>query len=279
MPETMALSALSSEIQLCILQHLSTRRLLSKVAPLSKEWFYLTCELIRQRAVRLLGKPGVSVVVSTFYVQPLSLMRLTISPARSQFETSKPSDYLTKANYTLTPLSTCPFEPIESECKSYQLPRVSFGFSAPSTCFSFDLDDGEYFESFLWTVWLTTQRSIQYRVSPPASPRLLSFDRTVQQQQKVQEGLDRLRRIEFPDEKGETRTEERELTGEGGPALALTARLMPARSTGEKNSQDEGRSEFRMGFETLKMDAASLLVVSEDQEKATDDLTVLICGV
>lgn len=273
------LSALPSEIQLCILQHLSTRKLLCKVTPLSKEWFYLACELIRQRAAHLLGKPGVSVVVSTFCVHPCFSDETDHSLPRSQFETSKPSDYLTKANYTLTPLSTGPFEPIERECKSYQLPRISFGFSASSTCFSFDLDDSEYFESFLWTIWLTTQRSIQYRVSPPASPRLLSFDRKVQQQQKVQEGLDRLRRIEFPDETGEMRTEERELTGEDGPALELTARLMPARSMGEKYSRDEGRCEFRMGLEKLKMDAASLLVVSEDREKAGDDLTVLICGV
>lgn len=182
-----------------------------------------------------------------------------------------------KANYTLSPLPSTLFEPSESECKSYQLPKLSFGFSASSTCFSFNLEDYEFFESFLWSVWLSTERSIQYRVSPPASPRLLSFDRTVQQKQKVQEGLERLRRREFPKEGGETRTEDRELTGENGPALELTARHMPARSMPETRAQDEGRCEYRVAFERLKMDAASLLVVSEDGEKRVDDLTVLIC--
>lgn len=83
MTSTMALSTLPTEIQLCILQHLSTRKLLCKVTRLSKDWFYLACELIRQRTVRLLGKPGVSVVVSIFYVLPFPTLGLTIPFASS----------------------------------------------------------------------------------------------------------------------------------------------------------------------------------------------------
>lgn len=64
MSDALTLSALPSELQLCILQNLSTRRLLCHITRLSKYWFSLVCELVRQRTVRLLGRPGVGIIVS-----------------------------------------------------------------------------------------------------------------------------------------------------------------------------------------------------------------------
>lgn len=146
--------------------------------------------------------------------------------------------------------------------------------------FEFRLDNDEYFESFLWSVSLSTQRSVQYRVSPPASPKLLAFDRTVRYNQKVQEGLDRLRRCEFPEPSSEARTDERELTGDHGPAMWLKTRHFPVQSINDKyvrgSARREGVSEFRAVFEGLRMDAASVVVACEDAQRC-NDLTVFFC--
>jgi hypothetical protein len=60
----LTLSGLPSELQLCIIGHLSTRRLLRQVTRLSKHWHTLVCKIIRQRTLRLLSRPGVGLVVS-----------------------------------------------------------------------------------------------------------------------------------------------------------------------------------------------------------------------
>lgn len=255
MSDALTLSTLPSELQLCILEHLSTRRLLCRVTRLSKYWFSLVCELVRQRTVRLLERPGVGIV----------------------FETTKPSDYNT-ISYTLRPQPSGPFEP--TKCGSLTLPQLVLAFTSSSAMFEFHLDDDEYFESFLWSVSLSTHRSIQYRVSPPASPKLLAFDRTVRYNEKVEEGMDRLRRCEFPEPGSEVRTAERELTADHGPALWLKTRHFPVQSLSDKyirgSARRDAASEFRAAFEGLRMDAASIVVACEDKQRS-NDLTVFLC--
>ncbi|KAF8699477.1 TAFII28 protein, partial [Rhizoctonia solani] len=230
---------LPSELQLCIIGHLSTRRLLRQVTRLSKHWHTLVCKLIRQRALRLLGRPGLGLV----------------------FETSTPSHFDSKS-YTLIPHRSGPFD--ESTCAVF--PQLAFSFASSAATFEFSLDEDEYFGSFLWSVSLSTSRSIQCRVSPPASPKLLAFDRTVRQNHTVQNGLDRLRRCEFPAEGGKARSEERELTGDHGSAISLKTQLLPALPGGN----------FKTLMESIRMDASSLLVAHEDTQRS-NDLMVFFC--
>ncbi|CAE6447804.1 unnamed protein product [Rhizoctonia solani] len=231
-------STLPSELQLCVLGHLSTRRLLRQVTRLSKHWYNLVCKLIRQRALRLLSRSGVGLV----------------------FETSTPSNFDSKT-YTLTPHGSGLFD--ESTCNA--LPHLLFTFASSSATFEFNLDEDEYFGSFLWSVSLSMSRSIQYRVSPPASPKLLAFDRTVRQNYTVQNGLDRLRRCEFPAEGEKARSEERELTGDHGSAISLKTQLLPAHT-----------GNFKTLLESLRMDASSLLVAYEDTQRS-NDMMVFFC--
>ncbi|KAG8746490.1 hypothetical protein FRC10_004931 [Ceratobasidium sp. 414] len=257
MTTTLSLDTLPAELQLCILHRLSTRSLLIHVTRLSKYWFALACELVRQRAVHVLERPGASIT----------------------FETSNPSDYRTRTMYTLQPLASGLFEPTLECASSLRLPRLSLGFASTSPTFDFSLDEDEYFGSLLWSVWLSTRRSIQCRVSPPASPRLVAFDRAVKHDQKVVEGLDRLRRSEFVvgGKKGE-----RELVGECGPSVYLTARLnmgaVLRESVGGRVASVSGeKSTFRVGFESVRVDAASVVVASEDGSRG-NEMTVLFCG-
>ncbi|KAH7334018.1 hypothetical protein B0J17DRAFT_121575 [Rhizoctonia solani] len=234
----LTLSTLPSELQLCVLGHLSTRRLLRQVTGLSKHWYTLVCHLIRQRALRLLSRPGVGLV----------------------FETSTPSNFDSKT-YTLAPQASGLFE--ESTCNV--LPHLLFMFASSCATFEFNLDEDEYFGSFLWSVSLSMSRSIQCRVSPPASPKLLAFDRTVRQNYAVQNGLDRLRRCEFPAEGEKARSEERELTGDHGSAISLKTQLLPAHG-----------GNFKTSLESLRMDASSLLVAYEDTQRS-NDMMVFFC--
>ncbi|KAJ1303842.1 hypothetical protein OPQ81_008262 [Rhizoctonia solani] len=231
------LSSLPSEVQLCVLGHLSTRRLL-QVTRLSKHWYDLVCEVIRQRTLRLLGRSGVGLV----------------------FETSTPSNFDSKT-YTLTPHPSGLFD--KSTCALF--PHLLFTFASNSATFEFHLDEDEYFESFLWSLSLSMSRSIQCRVSPPASPKLLAFDRTVRQNYGVQNGLDRLRRCEFPAEGEKVRCEERELTGDHGAAISLTTQLLPTDGVN-----------FKTSLESLRIDALSLLVAYEDTQRS-NDLTMFFC--
>ncbi|KAB5588760.1 TAFII28 domain containing protein [Ceratobasidium theobromae] len=147
------------------------------------------------------------------------------------------------------------------------MPQLSLTFGTKSAPFEFRLDQDEYFESFLWSMWLSTQRSIQYRISPPTSPKLLSIDRVVRQEQMVQEGWDRLRRVEFPEGCDGARVEERELTVNRGPAVWLKLRLFPV----------DSENEFRAAFEGLRVDAASVVVTHEDAAK-NSDVTMFLLG-
>ncbi|CEL53020.1 hypothetical protein RSOLAG1IB_06088 [Rhizoctonia solani AG-1 IB] len=235
----LTLSGLPSELQLCIIGHLSTRRLLRQVTRLSKHWHTLVCKIIRQRTLRLLSRPGVGLV----------------------FETSTPSHFDSKT-YTLTPHPSGLFD--ESACAVF--PQLAFSFASSAATFEFSLDEDEYFGSFLWTVSLSMSRSVQCRVSPPASPKLLAFDRTVRQNHAVQSGLDRLRRCEFPAEGGKERSEERELTGDHGSAISLKTQLLPALPGGN----------FKTLMEGLCMGASSLLVAYEDTQRS-NDLMVFLC--
>ncbi|KAG8705125.1 hypothetical protein FRC09_003131 [Ceratobasidium sp. 395] len=271
MVSPLALDALPSELQLCVLQHFSTRSLLIYVTRLSKHWFALASELVRQRAVYVLSRPGASVT----------------------FETSNPSDWTTRTTYTLQPLpalierTTGLFESTLECASSFRLPRLSLGFSSAAPTFDFALDEDEYFGSLLWCVYLSTQRSVQCRVSPPASPRLVAFDRTVRHDQRVVEGLERFRRSEFGAggcEEGEGERE-RELEGERGPIVYLSAKLEGDRE-GEKERGRSGRvvsvdgterSVFKVGFQSVRLDAASVVIASEEGSRG-NDMTVLFCG-
>ncbi|KAG9124193.1 hypothetical protein FRC07_012493 [Ceratobasidium sp. 392] len=250
---TTALDALPSELQLCILQNFSTRSLLLYITRLSKHWFALSSGLVRHRAMHILTRPGVNI----------------------SFEASNPSDYTTRTTYTLQPSASG----LTLECGSscFQMPQLSLGFSTSSPTFDFILDEDEYFGSLLWSVYLSTHRSIQCRVSPPASPRLVAFDRTVRYDQRVVEGMDRFRRSEFTGEKGE----ERELVGDRGPSVYLTAKLdAPCSvSSGEKGRVAEygEKAVFKVGFESVRVDAASVVVASEDGTRG-NDMTLLFCG-
>jgi hypothetical protein len=59
-----------------------------------------------------------------------------------------------------------------------------------------------------------------------------------------------------------------ELAGDDGPAVRLSVRLMP---------QGVGDGAFRVGFEGLEMDAASVVIASEDGRKS-GDLMMVFCG-
>ncbi|CAE7051116.1 unnamed protein product [Rhizoctonia solani] len=232
------LSTLPSELQLCVLGHLSTRRLMRQVTRLSKHWYILVCKLIRQRTLRLLGRSGVGLV----------------------FEASTPSNFDSKT-YTLTPHSCGLFD--ESACNVF--PQLSLAFASSAATFEFQLDEDESFGSFLWSVSLSMSRSVQCRVSPPASPKLLAFDRTVRQNYAVQNGLDRLKRREFPTRGEMVRSEERELTGDHGSTISLKTQLLPAR-----------QGNFKTSLESLRMDASSLLVAYEDT-RPSNDMMLFFC--
>ncbi|CAE6497194.1 unnamed protein product [Rhizoctonia solani] len=232
------LSSLPSELQLCVLGHLSTRRLLRQVTRLSKHWYMIVCKLIRQRTLRLLGRPGVGLA----------------------FETSTPSNFDSKT-YTLAHHPAGLFD----ESTRTLFPHLSLTFASSAATFEFHLDDDEYFGSFLWSLSLSMSRSIQCRVSPPASPKLLAFDRTVRQNYSVQNGLDRLKRCEFPAEGEKIRSEERELTDDHGAAISLKTRLLPT---------DGGN--FKTSLEGLRIGASSLLVAYEDTQRS-NDMMVFFC--
>ncbi|CAE6471112.1 unnamed protein product [Rhizoctonia solani] len=212
------LSTLPSELQLCVLGHLSTRRLMRQVTRLSKHWYILVCKLIRQRTLRLLGRSGVGLV----------------------FEASTPSNFDSKT-YTLTPHSCGLFD--ESACNVF--PQLSLAFASSAATFEFQLDEDESFGSFLWS--------------------LLAFDRTVRQNYAVQNGLDRLKRREFPTKEEMVRSEERELTGDHGSTISLKTQLLPAR-----------QGNFKTSLESLRMDASSLLVAYEDT-RPSNDMMLFFC--
>ncbi|QRV95566.1 hypothetical protein RhiJN_23584 [Ceratobasidium sp. AG-Ba] len=252
----LVLDAIPSELQLHILRQLKTRVVLVCVARLNKYWFDLASELVRQRAVSVLGRPGVVLA----------------------FETSDPADYRSRTTYTLQCGSSL-FEPT-LECASlFALPKLSLGFPSDAPTFNFSLDEDEYFGSLLWAVLLTTQRMVKCRVSPPASPKLVAFDRSTTHYQRVSEGLDRFRRNEFTS--GSTdKGEERLLTGDVGPGANLRARLEGEGSeVGEQGRVVEAaaRRTFKVGLEGIKLDAASVVIASEENTRG-DDMTVLFCG-
>lgn len=192
------------------------------------------------------------------------------------FEISNPCDSSSRV-YALKAQPTGLFD---SKCGSVQLPKLSLAFTSPSASFEFNLDDDEYMESFLWSVTLSTHRSIQYRVSPPASPKLLAFDRKTRDVQKVEDGMDRFHRSEFPQQNCDQRASEHELTGECGPPVRLMTKLSPPLAIREKYTgggrHQEGVSEFRVAFEGLRVDAASVIVASEDA-KGKNNLTMVFC--
>ncbi|KAG9084243.1 hypothetical protein FS749_005374, partial [Ceratobasidium sp. UAMH 11750] len=76
---------------------------------------------------------------------------------------------------------------------------------------------------------------------------------------------------------------ERELAGECGPSVYLGVRLnagpvLRGALGGERVASVSGeKSTFRVGFESARVDAASVVVASEDGSRG-NEMTVLFCG-